>query len=96
MRRSSISIPSNIAEGAARRSPTRFVQFLRIAQAPHAELDTQLELCARLGYLTEEEKYPLEPKMLEVDKTLSGLIYSARRNPILQLPSNSLLFTPYS
>lgn len=49
MRRSAVSIPSNIAEGAARRSSREFVQFLSVALGSLAELDTQLELAEQLG-----------------------------------------------
>ena len=77
MRRSATSIPSNIAEGAARQSSKEFVQFLHIAQASLAELDTQCELCCRLEYLV-HEKDALEQKLLETDKVLSGLIRSLK------------------
>ena len=51
IRRAAVSIPSNIAEGAARNSPAELVQFLSIACGSIAELETQLELAVRLGYL---------------------------------------------
>ena len=50
MRRAAVSIPSNIAEGAARKSPNEFVQFLHIALGSLAELETQLIICERLGF----------------------------------------------
>jgi four helix bundle protein len=46
IKRSAISIPNNIAEGAARNTKKEFNQFLTIAQGSLAELDTQLELCS--------------------------------------------------
>jgi len=46
-----VSIPSNIAEGAARRNTRELLQFLYIARGSVSELDTQLEICSRLGYL---------------------------------------------
>ena len=49
MRRSAVSVPSNIAEGAARNSTRELVQFLGIAHGSLAELETQLELATRLG-----------------------------------------------
>lgn len=49
MRRSAVSVPSNIAEGAGRNSAREFVQYLGIASGSLAELDTQLELSVRLG-----------------------------------------------
>ena len=51
MRRCAISIPSNIAEGAARNSTREFAQFLGISCGSLSELETQLELATRLGYL---------------------------------------------
>ena len=54
MRRSAVSVPSNIAEGAARNSTREYYQYLGIATGSAAELETQLELAARLGYLKKD------------------------------------------
>ena len=51
MRRSAISIPSNIAEGYERKNTKEYIHFLLIANASRAELATQLELCKMLGYV---------------------------------------------
>ena len=51
IRRSAVSVPSNIAEGAGRNSPRELVQFLGFSCGSLAELETQLELAIRLGYL---------------------------------------------
>ena len=51
MRRSAVSVPLNIAEGAARNSSREFYQYLGVATGSLAELETQLELASRLGYL---------------------------------------------
>lgn len=51
LRRAAISVPSNIAEGAARNSSGEFMQSVGIACGSAAELETQLELAVRLGYL---------------------------------------------
>ena len=51
IRRCAISIPSNIAEGAARNSTREWVQFLGVSCGSLSELETQLELARRLGYL---------------------------------------------
>lgn len=48
LRRSAVSIPSNIAEGAARRSRSEYLRFLSIARGSLAELDTQLQIAERL------------------------------------------------
>jgi four helix bundle protein len=53
MRRAAISAPSNIAEGAADRSKDQFRNFLRTAIGSLNELNTQLEIAFRIGYLNE-------------------------------------------
>ncbi len=55
MRRAAISIPSNIAEGQARKSTREFINFLSIAQGSKAELQTQLLICEKLNYLTRKQ-----------------------------------------
>jgi four helix bundle protein len=52
IRRATISVPSNLAEGAARQTKKEFINYLHIAQGSLSELDTQLELSSRLGYLS--------------------------------------------
>ena len=56
MRRAAVSVPSNIAEGAARRSPSELVRFLLIARGSLSELDTQLTLAPRLGLAAPDEE----------------------------------------
>lgn len=50
IKRSSVSIPSNIAEGRGRNSDREFLRFLNIANGSAYELETQLIICQRLGY----------------------------------------------
>ncbi len=50
MRRSAVSVPSNLAEGAARKSTPDLLRFLSIARGSLAELDTQIEIAVRLGF----------------------------------------------
>ena len=54
IRRSAVSVPSNIAEGAARKSEKEFKQFLYIALGSLSELETQLLIACNIGYLNEE------------------------------------------
>lgn len=72
MRRSAISIPSNIAEGFERNSPKEFARFLSIANGSKSELMTQFELCKRLGYLDDIDAIVLMSD--EVGKMLNTLI----------------------
>lgn len=74
IRRAAISIPSNIAEGAARQTKKEFVQFLHISKGSLSELDTQLELAKRLEYLGQTEWEALNELLERVDRMLSGLI----------------------
>lgn len=78
MRRCAVSIPSNIAEGAARKSNKEFINFLYISQGSLSELDTQLELATLLNFIPHEIQKELDNKMIQVDKMLSGLIKSQR------------------
>jgi four helix bundle protein len=74
IRRAAISIPSNIAEGAARQTRREFINYLHMAQGSLSELDTQLELANGLGYLVGETWAILDDQMQRVDKMISGLI----------------------
>lgn len=80
MRRSAISIPSNIAEGNARESNRDTNHFLHIAQGSRAELETQLELCLRIGYLSEAQLKETLSLSNEVGRMLAGLIKSLKSN----------------
>ena len=73
MRRAAVSVPSNLAEGAARKGNKEFKQFLNIAQGSISELDTQVELAQMLGYLVSERYRELMSKMTEISKMLFGL-----------------------
>jgi four helix bundle protein len=73
VRRSAVSIPSNIAEGAARNSTTEFARFLTIAIASLSELDTQLELSLRLNYVSETEFQNIDNKLASISRMLIAL-----------------------
>ena len=79
VRRSAVSVASNIAEGAARRTTGEFVQFVGIAQGSLAEAETQLLLAQRLGYATGPDGTPLLLASAEISRMLAGLTSSLRR-----------------
>jgi four helix bundle protein len=79
VRRSAVSVASNIAEGAARRTTGEFVQFVGIAQGSLAEAETQLLLAQRLGYVTGRDGTPLLLASAEISRMLAGLASSLRR-----------------
>ena len=79
MRRAAVSIPSNIAEGAARQGKREFKNFLSMAQGSLSELDTQLELSILLGYVSVDEVKEVDGKLLRVDKMLTGLIRTLQK-----------------
>ena len=80
MQRCVISIPSNIAEGHGRNSSNEFRRFLYISLGSLAELDTQLEIAKRLGYLEPGESDTLDKKIVQLRKMLYGLIKSLHTN----------------
>lgn len=71
IRRSAVSVASNIAEGAARSSRKEFTQFLYIALGSIAELETQLLLAKRLGYPESDEMFS---EMDKIRQMILGLI----------------------
>jgi four helix bundle protein len=73
IRRAAVSIPANIAEGAARQSYKEFAHFLSNAQGSASELETELLIASRLGYL-EEDKYLIARASLgNIGRMLTGL-----------------------
>ena len=74
MRRAAVSVPSNIAEGQVWNSTKEFVQFLSVAKGSNAELNTQILLCIRLGYLSPDAAQNALSLSEEVSKMLSSLI----------------------
>ncbi|MCB9141322.1 MAG: four helix bundle protein [Anaerolineales bacterium] len=72
MRRASVSIPSNIAEGY-RRSRAEYIRFVSISRGSAAELDTQLELAHRIGLLPEDQYQTLNQSLAAVGRQLTAL-----------------------
>jgi four helix bundle protein len=77
MQRAAVSVPANIAEGFARNGSKELLYFLGIAAGSLSELDTLIELAARLGYLKNSEE--LSVKADEVAGLLMGLSASIKR-----------------
>lgn len=73
MRRAAVSIPSNIAEGQARKSTKEFIHFLSIAQGSLAELETQLIIANELCYVNVEIEDPGFGLIVEIRKMLNSL-----------------------
>ncbi len=72
IRRAAVSIPSNIAEGAARLSDKEFIQFLNIALGSCAEVETQLIIANDLNFI--EDVSFILTKLVEIRKMITGLI----------------------
>lgn len=73
MRRSSVSIPSNIAEGQARGTVAFGLYFLRVAIGSAAEVDTQLELARRLRFVTPDATREVDRQLERVRQMLYGM-----------------------
>ena len=80
IRRATVSIASNIAEGNSRRSVPDYVQFLRISRGSCAEVETQLIISKNLGFLNEEKSLKLNQDITEISKMLNGLINSLKQS----------------
>jgi len=76
LRRSAVSVPSNIAEGQGRATRGEFLQFLGHAQGSLFELETQIIISAKLGYIADESEERLKSKITEVARILNGLLTS--------------------
>jgi four helix bundle protein len=71
LRRAAVSVPSNLAEGAARSSRKEFSQFLSVSKGSLSELETQLLISADLGYLP--ARHEIFAQLERVAQLLGGL-----------------------
>lgn len=79
LRRAAVSIPSNIVEGASRDTESEFLRFLDMSYGSASELDYQISLAYRLGYIEEIPYSELREKSTETAKVINGLIRSIRK-----------------
>ena len=80
MRRAAVSIPSNIVEGCARDSQPDYLRFLIMAFGSLRELHYQIGLSKHLGFLCNQDSLLIEPKIVETEKVMNGLIRSLRED----------------
>jgi four helix bundle protein len=73
IRRAGVSVPANIAEGAARQSDKEFLHFLSNAQGSASELSTELLIASKLGYLTTKEYSEVMSELDHIGRMLFGL-----------------------
>lgn len=78
LRRAAVSIPANIAEGAARTSAKEFCHFLSNAQGSASELETELLIANRLGYVAASKYDPLRVAIDEIGRMITGLSQKLR------------------
>jgi four helix bundle protein len=79
VRRAAVSIPANIAEGAARHSNKEFLQFLSTAQGSCSELETELLIGHKLGYLEQSDYLELRTEADSIGRMLLGLSSHLRK-----------------
>jgi four helix bundle protein len=79
LRRAAVSVASNVAEGKGRESDKELIQFLNCSRGSVYEIQTQLRIAQRLGYLTDEQASALREKADEVGRLLNGLIKAFTR-----------------
>ena len=79
IRRAAVSIPSNIAEGSARKTTNEYSHFLHIALGSTAELETQFIISANLNYIDEPVSTNMINDLQEIIRMITGLIKSLSR-----------------
>jgi four helix bundle protein len=81
LRRAALSIPSNIAEGSARKNTKEYIQFLYISLGSAVELETQLIISVNLDFIKQDKAESIQIQLEEIIRMLKGLIkaLSARK-----------------
>jgi four helix bundle protein len=80
LRRAAVSVPSNVAEGHGRNGRREFVHHLSIALGSLAELETQIQISFRLGYLTADELSQFQSMASETGRLMVGLMHSLEKH----------------
>jgi len=80
MRRAAVSVPSNIAEGHAQGTDNHFARYLSISQGSLKELETQVLIAQRLGYVDQETTQPVLSQCDEIGKMITGLQKTLKRS----------------
>jgi four helix bundle protein len=89
VRRGSVSVAANIAEGWGRGVTREYIQFLRIARGSLTELETHLILSHRLGYCRKQDLDKMQQEIAEIGRMLNGLIQSLKKFTVkLKRPSS--------
>jgi len=79
IRRAAVSVPANIAEGAARQSSKEFAHFLSNAQGSASELETELLIAQRLGYLGEKSYHEMRAPLDSIGRMIVSLSQHLKR-----------------
>jgi four helix bundle protein len=82
IRRAAVSVPANIAEGAARSTSKEFAYFLANAQGSASELETELLIARRLGYLEETAYAQVRSELEQIGRMIVGLTNHLKRKQV--------------
>jgi len=86
VRRSAVSVPSNLAEGDERDTDKDSVRFFYIAKGSLAELRTQIEIACKVGYIEQRVYDLIEEKSIKISKMLGALIKARSKKPLTPSP----------
>ena len=92
LQRAAVSVPANIAEGHTRHNLREYLQFLSIARASLAEVETYLELIPRLGYASSEQTHPV----LDLAASISRQLIALRDSLSTRLQEEHFPYDPIS
>ena len=94
MRRASVSIPANIAEGASRGSRKEFARYLNVAVGSAGELEYDLLLASELALLDRARHAALDEQVTDVKRMLAGLIRTLRADVTARITDNGIADRP--